>query len=206
LLLKLVKHELWQKKIQPSKAVKQFEAIEKTALRLLKLIESQKPITWALRWSAERHGERIGGYPDFPPEPFTIDGETALSYRGEDKLHQTVENIKLLSAWAVEQKYKANRRVNPRPARYGGDVAMRQLISNLAGLWKDACQRPPGASTSQWTGEIGGPFVRFVQAFLEVLRESLDADDLQQDPELPADLSTSPKTIRGILRRRAKSG
>jgi hypothetical protein len=51
-------HErLWQRGIQPSKAVKQFEAIEKTAHRLLKLIESPEPITWALRWSAERHGE-----------------------------------------------------------------------------------------------------------------------------------------------------
>ena len=198
-------HErLWQRRIQPSRAVKQFEAIEKTAHRLLKLIESPKPITWALRRSAERHGERIGGYPDFPPEPFTVDGETALDYRGADKLHQTVESIKLLAAWAAEQKYKARRRVNPKPARYAGDEPMRQLISNLASLWKDVCKRPAGASTNQWTGEIGGPFVRFVQSFLEVLRESLDADDLQQDPELPADLSISPEIIRGILRR-AKS-
>jgi hypothetical protein len=122
-------------------------------------------------------GKHIGGYPDLPPEPFTVDGETALDYRGADKLHQTVESIKLLSAWAAEQKYKARRRVNPKPARYGGDAAMRQLISNLASLWKDACKRPAGASAHQWTGEIGGPFVRFVQAFLDVLRESLDADD-----------------------------
>jgi hypothetical protein len=49
---------LWQRKIQSFKAVKQFEAIEKTAHRFLKLIESPEPITWALRWSAERHGER----------------------------------------------------------------------------------------------------------------------------------------------------
>jgi hypothetical protein len=199
-------HErLWQRRIQPSRAVKQFQAIEKTAQRLLKLIESPEPITGALRWSAERHGERIAGYPDLPPEPFTVDGETALSYRGEEKLHQAVENIKLLAAWAAEQKYKANRRVNPKPARYGGDAPMRQLISNLASLWKDACKRPAGASTNQWTGEIGGPFMRFVQAFLDVLRESLDADDLQLDPDLPAKLSISPEVIRAILRRLVKS-
>jgi hypothetical protein len=150
-------------------------------------------------------GNGIGGYPDFPPEPFTVDGETALDYRGADKLHQTVESIKLLAAWAAEQKYKARRRVNPKPARYAGDEPMRQLISNLASLWKDTCKRPTGASTNQWTGERGGPFVRFVQAFLEVLRESLDADDLHLDPTLPADLSISPEAIRAILRRLAKS-
>ena len=202
--VQFVHERLWQRRIQPSRAVKQFGAIEKTAQRLLKLIESPEPIKWALRWSAERHGERIAGYPDFPPEPFTIDRETALDYRGADKFHQTIESIKLLSAWAAEQKCKASRRVNPKPARYGGDAAMRELISNLASLWKDACKRPAGASTNQWTGEIGGPFVRFVQAFLEVLRESLDADDLHLDPELPADLSMSPESIRAILRRLVK--
>ncbi len=80
-----------------------------------------------------------------------------------------------------------------------GDEAMQQLIGDLNGVWIDYWECLPGASHERTTGDIGGPCIRFVRAFLQCIERRVTDEDLRADPGLRVALRPSPEAIRERL-------
>ena len=86
---------LWQQRPSPSYVAKQSHSIERAAQRLLTALgvargrelgrEISPAVLYPLRRAAERMGKRIGGYNEFPPRAWEMEGEANEDFRGADK-------------------------------------------------------------------------------------------------------------------------
>jgi len=81
------------------------------------------------------------------------------------------------------------------------DEATMALFDLLCSLWRCYFATEPGTSWSAWDKQnIGGPFVRFISAFLHEIQESLPADFCKIQPEINNISSMSNAAIRDRIR------
>lgn len=137
--------------------------------------------------AVKRDAERRGGFSDFPPQPndppTSSSGET--DYRTFEKLNNVVEGLQMLVAWSDDaitalkegRGDPIQRRPSGPPTR--NDEALDGLVLRLGQLYQDATGRKAGMSRSH-TGELGGPFFRFVLAFCATSRIRMTLDGLEK--------------------------
>lgn len=104
-----------------------------------------------------------------------------------------VTAIKAVEALWHYAKYASSderRKITTTRNRNKGNVARKKFINALAAAWPNTPRQSPGTSVNPETGEVGGPFVRFVMACYKPLRREF--------PGLPALNETA---IRNDLRR-----
>ncbi len=81
-----------------------------------------------------------------------------------------IKAIKHLELYAHAALTDENKKVSPDKKRHKGQKARQHFVNDLAGLWSDIFNELPGASRNPDTGDIGGPFIRFILACHEPLR------------------------------------
>ena len=160
---------------------------------------------------ANTHGERIGGYPGFPPREFVavsteeapIVRRLALYYRGEEKVQEIIGGLSLLRDLA-EAAYRYERakveKGKTDTKRHRGDPAMCELFCELDCAWRYAFGDVPGASIPHGGGPAGGPYVRFVSTLLETYREKIPTKIDIYTPGLRDVLKLTPDAIRARIR------
>jgi hypothetical protein len=102
----------------------------------------------------------------------------------------------------VEWSRAAEKRESARKGRKTGnkgDEATQALMNGLAEIWLEHWRRAPGTSRNDL--DIDGPFVRFVQAFRDALKEKLGPADFAHDPGLRQALKLTPEAIRARARK-----
>ena len=209
---------LWQQKTAPSDIAKKLSGVERAAGKLLSALDISgdaspndipRSILVPLRRAAELDGKAKGGYLDFPPREWGMEGSVYTHYRGIEKLRSVVSSVRLLREWAGQEHLRARdtveRNVKDARKRYSGDAAMQEFIGGFAGVWLGYFNRLPAASVgppeSATEGQAGGPFVRFIFDCLGTMRRNLAPDDLANDPGLKDALAPSEYTVRERIRR-----
>lgn len=171
----------WQQKPSPSRIVKRLNAINSAANQLLaKLPQSADQSEAEVRYR------------------LTAQATTKVA-SGSERLRAAIDAVKDIAAWSKAAKFREATRKG-RKVGHRGDKAMQRLIGNLYGVWLDFWGRIPGATTNAYTGEIGGPYIRFVLAFLRCLETKIPAKYSQANPGLGNALRASPSAIRERLR------
>jgi hypothetical protein len=86
-----------------------------------------------------------------------------------------------------------------RLSRNKGDKALSVWIDTLAWIWFDIFEKKPGRSFNSSTGDVGGPFVRFVRACMQ------PALDLDTPTEAAIAEKVKVSRLRAYLRGMGKS-
>jgi hypothetical protein len=183
-----LRDQFFQNTASPSSLSKRLSAIEGAAKALLKKLQtSDKRVDADLRSlliaQANASSSNI--------EPDKISS-------GREQLRTAIESTANIAAWSHAAKKRVDRRKG-RVLGHAGDPAMQRLIGDLNGAWLAFFDSFPGASLNDISNTIGGPYIRFVQAFLECVKSKLSPEELEANPGLNKALSSSAAAIRERL-------
>lgn len=182
-------NRFWQTKPPPSDVAKRLRAIRSAAEELGRKLPQSGPLDAEARFRITAQAAVKVSTPEL----------TDLA-SGHERLQVVTAMLGELIEWsrAAEKReaYRKGRRTGNR-----GDVATQALINGLAEIWFEHWGRPPGISRDDLTGEVRGPFVRFVQCFRDALHGSLSPADYAQDPGLRQALKLTPQAIRERARK-----
>ena len=95
----------------------------------------------------------------------------------------------------IEKKDRANEK------RHKGNPAMDEFMGGMFGLWMEITDDFPGVSISNKSGQPSGPFLRFVEAVLDELRQTIPKDLYEVAPELKQKLNPSKHALRERFRK-----
>lgn len=153
----------------PSEVVKQLKSIEKSAKALIgltKLPDGSSAVV-RLRHQAARYQEiRV------IRQSSTSSGQheehiTPSDYLSVELAIKAIKNIELYALAALADEKK---KVGVDKKRHKGRKALQIFVNDLAGLWPNIFDEPPGTSVNPITHKAGGPFIRFTLACYEPLR------------------------------------
>ena len=187
-----VHNRLWATEPSPTKTVQRLKAVYRAAKRLGAALphEHRRPDSY-FRSRLTAQAAVASSTPEL----------TNLA-EGSRRLRAATGAVKDIEVWSQVAILRESEKIQGRRwRRHRGDEAMQNLIGDLNGVWIDYWQRLPGASRSDATGKIGGPYIRFVQTFLECLKEHLTEDDFIADRGLKGALSATPQAIRERIQR-----
>lgn len=164
--------------LPPYRVVKELSGIEESAGRLIKKLEEGRAAH--VRLWAQAAATRPRG-PDIPS--------------GADRLSAAINSVRDLQRWAKAAAEREARRKGKRKPVIG-DPALQALVNGLAEVWLESWERFPAASTNPITGNVSGPFVRFVESFLSYLAETLTAEESSLDPDLKDALTPGRSALK----------
>lgn len=208
----------WQNRPAASVVRDELDAIARKARELRELLSTgaRWGAAWGSKWqtddplkcmpyelcaslesAANITAEECGGYPEFPPEPFTHDGHVYYAWWGRDALRAALVNVERLESWAKRAARLKDARVNSNAAeaRRTPDEALNDFLQNsLAPIYREYISRKPGISLAEGS-KGGGPWVRFMRACLEPLDQSVSVEALARRwKRIRGDKSASKKT------------
>ena len=110
-------------------------------------------------------------FPDIVANQFQTKGDQPIGhtdYAPDLALQRCVAAVEMLTGLATRAAERQQHRVTKGAdaARHKGDVALRQFIGDLAGIYLDVFERRPAVSHASRRDVASGPFIRFVQAAL----------------------------------------
>lgn len=189
----LVNH-LWQQKPSPTKIKKRLNAVQRAAKALYARLPREHVFSHRFFHSCLTAQAAVTA----------SNPELTREDEGSRRLRAATAAVQDIIAWSAAAINRESARIQPRrSARHRGDQAMQQLIGDLNGVWVDYWQEIPGTST-------GGPYTRFVRAFLACVEDHLTAEDFAADRSLRNALRASAQAIRERVQRtqitRAKHG
>lgn len=193
----------WQNRPAPSVVRDELNAIARKTRELRKLLSTgaRWGAAWGSDWqtddplkrmpyelreslasAANLAAEECGGYPEFPPEPFTHDGHVYYEWWGRDALRAALVNVERLESWANRAARLKQGRVKSRAGepQHTADAALNDFLQNsLAPIYRQYIGRKPGTSPVDGSNG-GGPWVRFMGACLEPLGQPTAAEALKK--------------------------
>lgn len=178
-------------KLSPSALAKKFNAIASAAHTLIEALGAEAgfgsmpgQVRSALRATAERHAEQMGGFRNHPPAWFNCADGKRADYREEEQLADNIEAVRQLHSWARQAEQVARgqvsepERVSDLAANLGiekrPDEPINDAIAGILGIWSDILGRKIKTSTTSSEGKASGPLIRFAIACLALLRLSGD--------------------------------
>jgi hypothetical protein len=176
----------------PSDVAKRLEEICRTVERLWRQLDLKSPylpedIPLALRRPLDTQAQKI------------------VSPHGADegnKIHQSLAGLPLFHQAAAEAAERARNMVLETPHRHLGNQALPLLFSQLGRIYEQSFGGNAGFSTNSETDQRGGPFVRFVCAFLAICKRSLDKEWEPSDEDVikALELATKPEKLAEHIR------
>lgn len=150
-----------------ARLARRYAAIEKSAQKLIEALckhwkAGSKPDRIDRIIHSELGLELAGGVPSLE----------AVSGRRVQQLIRDNEEEVLHCAARLENKYSG--KSTPRSKRYSGDAPLNELIRWLGHAWFVVFEKLPG--TSEYNGDVGGPFIHFVQVALEPVLEKVPSE------------------------------
>jgi hypothetical protein len=183
---------------------------------LKRLVEVEKAIDNVLRliWL---EGDSIADFTqlDLGRAAHRVMGSPGTSFERDTNLERVKESVELLHKMTrsaldrerelekKQEKLAAEGKMHARGshARNTGDQAMKDFFITLTAMWVNTFQTFPGASVNPNTGEVSGPFVRYVQGIFAAFANRIPDQLKAIDPGLIAKLEMKPPAIRAYLRK-----
>ncbi len=146
--------------------LKKIENKSKQLIDLTKGLESSSAVVRLRRQAAKYQKIRV------TRKSLTPSGQLEEQIMPSDfsNVDEIIKGLKDLELYARVAAADENKKVGQGKKRHTGKVARQTFVNDLAGLWSDMFDELPGSSINPHTGEPGGPFIRFIMACYELLR------------------------------------
>lgn len=198
-----------------SDAAKRLKGIAGTCRNLCRMLGEEGEtmpdlLRVCLAREANFRAEREGPYPGYAPLEFTAPTDSSgativsrLDFRGDEKVDEIIEGLRLLTELAESAHQYERRKVEGRktPRRHEGDRQMPELLRRLIRAWIEFFEEIPGTSYNTHKGEATGPLIRCVGTLLRRAREKMPDELNQLAPKLREALDLTDNAIRDRIRR-----
>lgn len=199
-----------ESKPAPSSLLKELRLIKRAAIALKRQLPKaddgseslEAHLFRRLATAAKFHGERIGGYADFPP--VATNSEFGPNYRGTDRLLSALEGVGLLADWAVYAEQPLQQDIVKKRTKTGkGDRALNAMLADLWTLWSEGQGSPPTTWLKDGTQQ-SSRFNAFTVSVRDHLLKRLMPEHYEQDGSLREALSTLTPSASHYRLRRSK--
>jgi hypothetical protein len=175
------------KRAPPSVHTKSLHAIAVAAKELLDKIGAAadgdcgaipRQIWQSLRWAAESHAERMGGFRHNPPIRRRIGDHEFCDYNSDRQLRDNVLAVAQLAAWATTAECKTRAQIGrhntgtwpafPNDDPWTGD-SVNDVLSGVCRIWTEILGRRVATSVRFKDRKADGPMIRFSLACLDLI-------------------------------------
>jgi hypothetical protein len=205
------------KKAPPSVHTKSLHAIAAAARELLDKIGAGTDgdcgaipgqIWQSLRWTAESHAERIGGFRHNLPVRRRIGDHEFCDHNSDRQLRDNVLAVAHLAAWAATAEVKTRAQIGRHdtgtwPAFPNDDLwtggSVNDVLRDVCRIWTEILGRRVATSVRFGDGKADGPLIRFSLACLDLI-------GVREEKGKPLSADAVRKRIRAIQQARVERG